>query len=571
MLYKIADKYKKFTIKPHNNNLQISWHYYMIKPQDISSAFETKKAERKGYGVVKWGKICLDKNFIRKNPVDPRLFGGFIEHLGDIVYNGIYDPSHPDADRDGFRQDVINLVRELKFSGIRYPGGNFVCPYRWEDTVGPVQERPVRLDLAWRQTEPNTVGLAEFEKWVKAVGSELIMTVNLSTRGALDAANLVEYCNHPQGSFYSDLRREHGHEEPYRIRLWCMGNEVDGAWNLGMKKADVYAWDAREAAKAVKRVDNSLELIAVGSSGTQLDTYLEWDRTVLETVYEEYDYISLHRYMGMKDIDAPDSYDRKDTGDYLELAERFERNIQDVIAACDYVKGRKHSQKTMYISADEYNVIDIDGEDEEGSGKPQIPWQIGPAGSRKGMTMKSTLLFGLTMIKLFKYSHRVKIACQSFPINSGGNGLILCEKNGKAWVNGSYYIFRHCSLYGRGNVMEQEAQCSRYDTASFKDAGLMDSVCVYHEESGELDIFVVNKSAQELEISVQTACFGALTALEHLTVEAGHIMDRNSAEERDKIREYSKQDIQVERERIKCILTGYSWNVLRVRERKEIV
>lgn len=509
-------------------------------------------------------KLCADKHAIRNESIDERIYSAFMEHLGNVIYHGIYAPEHPTANADGFREDVIELVKALRLPLIRYPGGNFVCSYRWEDTVGPVALRPARADLAWRQLEPNTVGLAEFYRWVKAIGSELGMAVNLSTRGAVDAANLVEYCNLPSGTYWSDLRRSHGNEEPFDIRVWFVGNEVDGPWNIGMKRAEDYAWDAAEAAKAMRRIDPGIELVAVGSSGTQLPTYLEWDRKVLEQVYDCCDYISLHRYMAMPAIDSLSSYDRRDAGDYLELASRLDRNIQDVIAACDYVRGLKRSDKNMFISMDEYNAIDIGPEDDAPAEERQ-PWQIGPNPHARGISMRTTLLFGLSMITLMHRSDRIRIACQSILIN--GDGLVICEEGEDAWVNGSYYVFLHCSRYGRGKVLEGIWECDRSDTTTFRNTEAAQGVCVYHEESGELDIFVVNKRAEKLDFRLEPSCFAPLEPLEHLEMTAA-LSARNSAQNPDAIRPVSKMDVNVMGREIRCELAGYSWNVIRLKEER---
>ena len=183
---------------------------------------------------------------------DERLFGSFVEHLGRSVYTGIYEPGHPEADEKGMRDDVIGLVRELNVPIIRYPGGNFVSGYRWEDGIGPVEKRPQRLDLAWRSIEPNEVGLDEFMYWVKKAGSSPLMAVNLGTRGIDAARSLVEYCNLSGGTYWSELRRENGIAEPYGIKTWCLGNEMDGEWQLGRKTMDEYGRLAEETAKAMK-------------------------------------------------------------------------------------------------------------------------------------------------------------------------------------------------------------------------------------------------------------------------------------------------------------------------------
>lgn len=500
--------------------------------------------------------LCIDKRFIRKEAVDERIFGAFVEHMNNTIYHGLYAPGHPLANQDGFRQDVIDLVRTLRLPLIRYPGGNFICTYRWEDTVGPVAERPVRADLAWRQLEPNRVGLSEFTRWVEAVGSRLALTVNLSTRGAVEAANLVEYCNHPGGTYWSDLRRRHGDEAPFDIRLWFLGNEVDGPWNIGRKRAEQYAWDAVEAAKAMRRIDSGIELVAVGSSGTQLDTYLSWDQTVLEEVYDCCEYLSLHRYAALPDTDAPDSYDCADTGAYLALAGRLDRNIQDVRAVCDYVRGKKRSGKTMYLSVDEYNALDAGLE----VAQPEIsPWQLGPSIHTPGLTMRGTLLFALYMLTLLRHADRVKIACQSILIN--GAGLVICEEGQEAWVNGSYYVFLHCSLYGRGRILD----------AAWRGPGnpssLADSVCVYHEHVRELVVFAVNKGGETLDFHVETACFGPLLLLEHLELANADPYARNSADCKDALKPVARQDVTITDQGIRCELTGYSWNVIRLKER----
>src|ERR687898_1948280 len=208
-------------------------------------------------------KITIDPNF-RIGEVDPRLYGSFIEHLGRAIYGGIYEPEHPTADDIGFRQDVLDLVRELDVPIIRYPGGNFVSGYDWEDGVGPVEERPRRLDLAWRTVETNQVGTNEFAAWAERAGAEVMMAINLGTRGVDAARNLVEYCNHPSGSHYSDLRRSHGVEDPHGVKVWCLGNEMDGPWQIGRKTPQEYGRLACEAAKAMKWVDppSSSSLVA---------------------------------------------------------------------------------------------------------------------------------------------------------------------------------------------------------------------------------------------------------------------------------------------------------------------
>ena len=230
--------------------------------------------------------------------IDDRLYSAFIEHMGRAIYSGIYEPGHPTANAQGFRKDVLELVRGLSIPAIRYPGGNFVSAYKWEDGIGPQKDRPVRLDLAWRSRESNQVGINEFAGWAKDAGIEMMLALNLGTRGIEDARNFVEYCNHPSGTYWSDLRRSHGVEQPYGVNMWCLGNEMDGPWQIGHKDAVEYGRLANETAKAVKAFGAGIETIVCGSSNDQMPTYPEWERQVLEECYENVEYISLHKYFG---------------------------------------------------------------------------------------------------------------------------------------------------------------------------------------------------------------------------------------------------------------------------------
>lgn len=227
----------------------------------LARTFITKLYKRGGIMEMKKVNMIVDRAY-QTAPVDERIFGSFIEHLGRAVYGGIYQPEHSQADEDGFRKDVIELVKELGVPVIRYPGGNFVSNFFWEDSVGPLSSRQPRLDLAWKTLEPNTFGLGEFAKWTKKTGSQMMMAVNLGTRGVADACNLLEYCNHPGGTKYSNLRRSYGIEDPYGIKLWCLGNEMDGEWQIGKKTMDEYGRLSQETAKAMKLIDPSIELVS---------------------------------------------------------------------------------------------------------------------------------------------------------------------------------------------------------------------------------------------------------------------------------------------------------------------
>ncbi|MCL1829959.1 MAG: alpha-N-arabinofuranosidase, partial [Oscillospiraceae bacterium] len=289
-------------------------------------------------------RVTFEKEFVI-GKIDNRLYGSFVEHLGRCVYGGIYEPGHPTSDENGFRGDVAAVTAELGIQTVRYPGGNFVSGYRWEDGIGPRSERPTRLDIAWRTTEDNSFGLNEFVSWCKTVNADPMMAINLGTRGVEAALDLLEYCNHPSGSRLSDLRISHGFKKPHNIKMWCLGNEMDGPWQMGAKTATEYGRAAAEAAKVMKWTDRSIELVVCGSSHRHMRTFGAWETEVLEHTYNDVDYISLHNYYENRADDTPS---------FLSKNIEMDDFIKTVVSACDYVKGKKRSRKTIHLSFDEW-------------------------------------------------------------------------------------------------------------------------------------------------------------------------------------------------------------------------
>ncbi|MBN2546591.1 MAG: alpha-N-arabinofuranosidase, partial [Spirochaetes bacterium] len=272
-------------------------------------------------------KCLIDKDYIIGS-VDPKLYSSFIEHLGRAIYTGIYEPDHKTADEQGFRKDVLTLVKELGVALVRYPGGNFLSGYRWTDGIGPKKDRPKRLDYAWRSIETNEIGIDEFVDWCKKAGTEVMAGVNLGTGTPQDAGYMLEYCNFPEGTYWSDLRKENGHKKPHNIKYWCLGNEMDGPWQICQLTADEYGRKARETAKIMKWIDSDIKLVACGSSTTWMPTYPEWDRIVLEHVYDQVDYISLHRY-----------YENEgNIEDFLASFVDMNNFIHTITSVADYVK-----------------------------------------------------------------------------------------------------------------------------------------------------------------------------------------------------------------------------------------
>ncbi len=381
-------------------------------------------------------KLRVDRDFTVA-PVDGRLFGSFIEHLGRAVYGGIYEPGHPQADGNGFRRDVAALIRELGITAVRYPGGNFVSGYNWEDGVGPKEKRPRRPDLAWRSTETNQFGVDEFADWCRCVGAEPMMAVNLGTRGVAEALSLLEYCNLPGGTAYADQRRDNGHADPHNIRLWCLGNEVDGPWQVGHKIARDYGRLARETAHAMKMLDPTVELIAAGSSSSGMATFMDWEREVLEEAWEDVDYISLHQYINNRDGNY---------ADFLANSLETERFIKAVIAACDFVRAKKRGKKDINLSFDEYNVWYHSNAESDRIMREQ-PWREAPPILEDVYTFADALALGGMLLVFLRHCDRLKMACLAQLVNV--IAPIMTENGGRAWAQTIFYGDGRCDCDGR--------------------------------------------------------------------------------------------------------------------------
>ncbi|WP_282940658.1 alpha-N-arabinofuranosidase [Paenibacillus sp. RC67] len=493
--------------------------------------------------------MILDKDFIISS-IDKRIYGSFIEHLGRAVYEGIYEPGHPLADEQGFRKDVIELVQELNVPIVRYPGGNFVSGYNWEDGVGPLENRPRRLELAWRTIETNEVGTNEFADWAKKANTEVNMAVNLGTRGIDAARNLVEYCNHPSGSYWSDLRISHGYKEPHKFKTWCLGNEMDGPWQIGHKTAEEYGRIACEAAKVMKWVDPTIELVACGSSSRGMKTFADWEATVLDHTYDHVEYISLHTYYGNKD---------NDTANFVARSLDMDAFIRSVTAICDYVKAKKRSKKTINLSFDEWNVW-YHSHDAD---RKLDPWQIAPPQLEDVYTFEDAILVGCMLITLLKHADRVKIACMAQLVNV--IAPIMTQKGGEAWKQTIFYPYMHTSVYGRGVALNPIVSSPKYDSKDFTDVPYLESTAVYNEEKDELVIFAVNRHLSEsllLECDIRN--FKDYQVVEHIVLEDNDVKARNTVTHTNRVAPHNRGNAQVKDGIIESLLPKFSWNVIRL-------
>ncbi len=462
-------------------------------------------------------KVTVSKSF-EIGKIDKRIYGSFIEHLGRAVYNGIYEPDHPTANEQGFREDVLALVRELDVPIVRYPGGNFVSGYRWEDGTGDKSKRPRRMELAWQSIEPNEVGIDEFQEWAKQASTEVMMAVNLGTRGAEDAQNLLEYCNGTADTDYANLRRKNGFEKPFGIKTWCLGNEMDGPWQIGHKTAEEYGRLACETAKVMKWVDPSIELVACGSSNYNMPTFGQWETTVLEHTYNHVDYVSLHQYYNNRD---------NDTANFLARSVHMDAFIKSVAAICDAVKAKKHSSKTVNLSFDEWNVWFHSKEQDKEIKKKG--WQFAPPLLEDIYTFEDALLVGCMLMTLQNNCDRVKMACLAQLVNV--IAPIMTENGGRAWAQTIFYPFMLASVNGRGATLRTVVDCGTYESKDKFTVPYLETSVIHNEEKRELTVFAVNRSLdEEMDLSLSLEGFDTAELKEHVELYCDDLLAVNTAD-----------------------------------------
>ncbi|TLM83037.1 alpha-N-arabinofuranosidase [Pseudarthrobacter sp. NamE2] len=437
-------------------------------------------------------------------PVRRRTFGAFVEHLGRCVYTGIFEPEHPRADEDGFREDVLELTRELGVSTVRYPGGNFVSGYRWEDGVGPVDQRPVRLDLAWHSTDPNLVGVDEFAKWSAKAGIETMMAVNLGTRGTQEALDLLEYCNIDGGTRLSEQRRANGAENGYGIKMWCLGNEMDGPWQIGHKSAREYGRLAADTARGMRMIEPGLELVACGSSGPTMSTFGEWERVVLSETYELVDLISAHQYFE----------DFGDLQEHLSAGHRMEAFIHDIVSHIDHVKSVKKSTKQVNISFDEWNVWHMSRDESRApSGKD---WPVAPVLLEDTYTVADAVVVGDLLITLLRNTDRVHSASLAQLVNV--IAPIMTEPGGRSWKQTTFHPFALTSRHASGTVLQLAVESPLVSGGKTQDFAAVSAVATYDAAKGEAVVFAVNRSVTEtLRLEAMVSALGDVQVVEALT------------------------------------------------------
>lgn len=501
--------------------------------------------------TMKNAKMILDRDFAI-GQIDKRLYGSFIEHLGRAVYGGIYEPGHPSADSNGFRRDVIDLVRRLDVPVVRYPGGNFVSGFNWEDSIGPRENRPRRLDLAWATTETNEVGLHEFVQWAKDAGTEVMYAVNLGSKGPDEARNVVEYSNHQGGSYFSDLRVKNGAKDPFDIKLWCLGNEMDGPWQICHKTAYEYGRAANEAAKMMKWVDPSIQLVACGSSAHDMPTFGSWEYQMLDECYDQVDYVSIHRYYGNPTGDTPG---------FLARSMDMDAFIKTVVSICDAVGGKKHSRKKLGLSFDEWNVWyhsnardrEIVKQDKWGKALPLL---------EDVYNFEDALLVGSMLITMLRNADRVKVACMAQLVNV--IAPIMTRNGGGAWAQTIYWPLMHASKFGRGAALRPVVDSPVYDCSDYTDVPLLDATAVLGDDS-TVTLFAVNRDMKEdIQLTCDLRAFGKLRPAEHILLHHDDVKAVNTEANPDNVKPMKGMNGKMDDGRLTVMIPALSWNVIRL-------
>ncbi|MCH4165694.1 MAG: alpha-N-arabinofuranosidase [Lentilactobacillus diolivorans] len=469
--------------------------------------------------------------------IDHRINSSLAEHMGRSIYEGIYDPGNRLSDSEGFRKDVIEAVKELNVPMIRYPGGNFVSSYHWEDGIGPKDKRPQKVDLAWQSIESNQFGVDEFMAWLKKVNSTGMMAVNLGTRGIEEACNLLEYCNMDTNTYWANRRRENGHEKPYHVKTWCLGNEMDAPWQIGHKTAHEYGELVNETAKAMRSLDPTIETVVCGSSNEDTPTFGKWETNVLNECYDNVDYISMHQY-----YDLPS----KGTLHHVAKSIRMDKFINSVVALCDAVKATKKSSKTLNISFDEWNVWYHSNEHDE----HVKPWQHAPHLLEDVYTFEDALLIGSSLITLLKHVDRVKIACFAQLVNV--IAPILTSKNGL--IKQTIFIpIRDVSAYGYGETLRTSVQSPTYKAPEFGDVQYLDSVIVKNTDN-RYTVFAVNRHETEtmnLDVNINDHEFHETKHLSYSCSDPKFVNSKEQSIEEETIQDQGQ-----------ITLKPFSWNVI---------
>jgi alpha-N-arabinofuranosidase len=492
----------------------------------------------------------VDGDF-RTGRIDRRLFGSFVEHLDRCVYGGVYEPGSRYADADGFRTDVLELTRELGVSVVRYPGGNFVSGYRWEDGIGPVSQRPARFDPAWEAVENNEFGLHEFMNWAARAGTEPMLAVNLGTRGLQEACDMLEYANHSSGTALADLRARNGSREPFGVRLWCLGNELDGPWQIGHKSAEAYGVLAAQTAMAMRRIDPAVELVACGSSNPRMPTLGSWEATVLDHTYEHVDYISLHVYYEQHNDDL---------ASFLASGWDMDGYIDGVLATADHVAARKRSRKRMQLSFDEWNVVYPKRHGRRAWPERTTGRQV-PDDRYSGL---DAVVAGNLLMSLLRHADRIGVACLAQLVNV--IAPIWAEPGQPAWRQTTFHPIALTARHATGDVLDVRCRSDAMDTLAYGDVPAVDVVATVADSDRQLCVLAVNRHLTEsAQLTVTLRGLPGLQVADHVTIGGpDQLAMVNSAGQPEAVRPRPVAGAGVKDGELRAQLGPASWHLIRL-------
>jgi len=497
---------------------------------------------------MKRARITLDRDFVISE-IDEKVFSSFVEPLGRCIYGGLYEPEHPTADEDGFRTDVLEMTRPLNLTLNRFPGGNFTSTYRWEDGIGPKENRPRRAEVAWQCIETNQFGLDEFARWSEKNGSDVMMTVNLATRGVLEAMDCVEYCNHPGGTYWSDKRKENGFDKPLGYKYWCLSNEIDGIWQVGQKPARDYALLAKEAAKAMKLLDPQIKTVLAGSSSPGMDSFPAFDMEALDIAWDQVDYISVHNYIG----NASD-----DSRSFLAKPMITDRYLSDISSVIRTIKAKHKSDHDVFVSFDEFNVWHSIEEEARFNEK----WRIAPPLLEDTYTAEDALALGGMLLAVLRHADTVKIACVSELVNCISN--LRTRNGGGCWAMPPYYTFMHYCTYGRGTALDTRVVSDTYSCDKFPVVPYLDAQAVLGRD-GSVTIFAINRSLdEEMELTAELRGFEDMRVDRHIVLTADDPKATNTEQEPDNVTPAEDGNARFCDGKLTAELKKLSWNVIRL-------
>jgi alpha-N-arabinofuranosidase len=400
--------------------------------------------------------------------IDPLIYGNFIEHLGRCIDGGVFDEKSPLSDKNGYRKDVLEATKRLKVTQLRWPGGNFSSNYHWKDGIGPRDQRPPRLEMAWGTVESNRFGTHEFLDYVKEVGAEPYICCNLGTGTWTDAQQWVEYCNSSEDTAMTRLRKQNGRAEPWKVKFWGLGNEMDGPWQMGHRSAEDYGKFALEAAKLMKWTDPNIKLIAAGSSnfGTGVD-WTQWNRTVLDHLKNHADYLAIHTYVGNQ---------ANNFGDFLTSSIDLDQRLKITEGTID--SAMASVRRKMYIAFDEWNV-----------------WYRARGNSQRGRrileeryNLEDALVVATFLNSFVNHAHIVKMANMAQLVNV--IAPMFTNEQGM-FLQTIYHPLALFANNSKGKALQLFVDSPKYKSSRFDDVPYIDASTAW--DNGAAVINVVNR------------------------------------------------------------------------------